>query len=181
MHPMPTEGELVRRASAGDAQAFGELYERHLTRIYRYVFYKVGNAAEAEDLTEQVFIKAWEAIGRYRDQGVPFAAWLFRLAHNQVIDYQRTRKETAILDEIMESTGPSPDDVAAARLGIQDLRCALAKLTPEQQQVVILRFVHGMSHAEVATIMGKNEGAVRALQHRALQALHELLADRLEL
>ncbi len=176
---MPTESELVQRAVRGDATAFGELYEQNLTKIYRYIYYKVGDATEAEDLTEQVFLKAWEAIGRYRQQGVPFVAWLFRLAHNLVIDYRRTHHEATPLDETQEDDRPSPEDVAAARLDVQTLQRAIMRLTPEQQQVIILRLVQGLSHSEVAAIMGKNEGAVRGLQHRALAALHELLADRI--
>jgi len=178
---MPTESELIQRAIAGDAQAFGELYQQHLKQIYRYIFYKVGNAADAEDLTEQTFLKAWEAMRRYREQGVPFAAWLFRLAHNLVIDFHRTRHEAAPLDDLRDAEDGqiTPEDLAAVRLDIDTLRQAILQLTPEQQQVVLLRFVQGLNHSEVATIMGKNEGAVRGLQHRALRALHGLLADRI--
>lgn len=177
---MPTEGELVQRAIGKDAQAFGELYQRHLSQIYRYVYYKVGNPTEAEDLTEQTFLKAWEAMGRYREQGVPFSAWLYRLAHNLVIDHHRTKHEATPLDTVIDAEDgqPAPDDVAALRLDAAAVHRAIARLTPEQQQVVILRFIQGMSHGEVAAIMGKNEGAVRGLQHRALAALHELLAGQ---
>ena len=178
---MPTESDLMQRAIKGDAQAFGELYQQNLRAIYRFIFYKVGNPTEAEDLTEQTFLKAWEAIGRFREQGVPFAAWLYRLAHNLVIDYHRTRHEAMPLDEILdaedEQTGP--EDIASLRLDVQTLQKAITQLTEEQQQVVILRFVQGLSHGEVAAIMGKNEGAIRGLQHRALQALQGLLADRI--
>jgi RNA polymerase sigma-70 factor (ECF subfamily) len=179
---MPTEGELVQRAINRDAEAFGELYQQHLKPIYRYIFYKVGNATEAEDLTEQTFLKAWEAIGRFREQGVPFSAWLFRMAHNLVIDYHRTRHEAAPLDDIIdaEARQPGPDEAAAIRLDIETLQKAIARLTPEQQQVIILRFIQGLDHRDVAAIMGKNEGAVRGLQHRALAALHLLVADRIE-
>ena len=178
---MPTESELIQRAIKGDAQAFGELYQQNLKPIYRYIFYKVGNPTEAEDLTEQTFLKAWEAIRRYREQGVPFAAWLYRLAHNLVIDYHRTRHEALPLDEILDAEDgqTGPEEIAAIRLDVQTVQQAIARLTPEQQQVVILRFVQGLSHREVAAIMGKNEGAIRGLQHRALEALHTLLADRI--
>jgi RNA polymerase sigma-70 factor (ECF subfamily) len=179
---MPTEAELIKRAVGGDASAFGELYQLNLRKIYSYIFYKVGAASDAEDLTEQTFLKAWEAIGRFRDQGLPFSAWLYRLAHNTVIDFHRTSHEAAPLDEIEDRQDgrPGPDEAAAVRLDIDALRQALKRLTPEQQQVVILRFVHGLDHSEVAAIMGKNAGAVRGLQHRALEALHVLLADRIE-
>lgn len=175
---MPTERELVQRAIAGDAQAFGELYEENLKQIYRYVYYKVGSAAEAEDLTEQTFLKAWEAIGRFKEQGIPFSAWLFRMAHNLVIDYHRTHHESAPLDDLIgtDDGRAGPDDVVAVKLDVETLRRAIRLLTAEQQQVIILRLIHGLSHAEVAAIMGKNEGAVRGLQHRALATLHEILA-----
>ncbi len=179
---MPTESELIQRAIKGDAQAFGELYQQNLTVIYRSIFYKVGNATEAEDLTEQTFLKAWEAIGRFREQGVPFAAWLYRLAHNLMIDYHRTRHEAMPLDEILdaEDDQTGPEEIAAQRMDVATLQRAVVQLTDEQQQVIVLRFVQGLSHSEVAAIMGKNEGAIRGLQHRALQALHMLLAGRIE-
>jgi RNA polymerase sigma-70 factor, ECF subfamily len=176
---MPADSELIQRAISGDAQAFGELYEENLKPIYRYVFYRVGNADEAEDLTEQTFLKAWEAMGRFREQGVPFSAWLYRLAHNLVIDYHRTRHNPAPLDDAIDSEdrGPGPEEVASEHLEIEALKKAVARLTPEQQQVVLLRFVEGLGHSDVAAIMGKNEGAVRGLQHRALQALHAILIE----
>lgn len=179
---MPTESELIQRAIRRDAQAFGELYQRHLKQIYRYIYYKLGNPTEAEDLTEQTFLKAWEAIERFREQGVPFSAWLFRLAHNLVIDYHRTRHEALPLDEAIdaEDRQPGPEHMAEVRLDVDTLQKAIARLTPEQQQVIILRFIQGLSHSEVATIMGKNEGAIRGLQHRALATLHLLLATRIE-
>lgn len=178
---MPSERELVQQAIKRDAQAFGELYRQHLARVYRYIFYRVGNETEAEDLTEQVFLKAWEALPRFREQGLPFSAWLYRLAHNLVIDYRRTRHEAAELDEALLDTRPGPDEIAGWRLDIQTLQQAIGQLTLEQQHVLVLRFVQGLSHAETAAIMGKNQGAVRALQHRALAALYELIGDRIEM
>lgn len=172
---MPSEAELVQRAIQRDAAAFGELYSVYLNKVYRYIYYKVGNATEAEDLTEQVFLQAWEAIDRYRQQGAPFAAWLFRLAHNRVIDYHRTKKSHAPLDPSLEDSRPGPEEVVARRLDVQNLKQALKRLTEEQQQVILLRFVEGMSHAEVGAIIGKGEGAVRSIQYRALLALGEIL------
>lgn len=172
---MPSEAELVQRAIQRDAAAFGELYSTYLNKVYRYIYYKVGNATEAEDLTEQVFLQAWEAIDRYRQQGAPFAAWLFRLAHNRVIDYHRTKKSHAPLDPSLEDSRPGPEEIVARRLDVQNLKQALKRLTEEQQQVILLRFVEGMSHAEVGAIIGKSEGAVRSIQYRALLALGEIL------
>ncbi len=174
------EAELVRRAVRRDPAAFGALYEFHLDRIYRYVFYRVGSASEAEDLTEQVFLKAWEAIDRYEPRGTPFAAWLYRLAHNLVIDHYRGKRPTTPLDEVSESEEVGIDVVEAveARLDAEEVRAALARLNPDYQQMIVLRFVEGLSHAEVAQIIGKSEGAARVIQHRALQALARALDDR---
>ena len=173
--------ELIQRAIKHDAEAFGELYQLNLKQIYRYIFYRVDSPTEAEDLTEQTFLKAWEAIGRFREQGVPFSAWLFRMAHNLVIDHHRTSHEALPLDDLIDADDgqPAPDDVVARRLDVQTLRNAIVRLTPEQQEVIILRFIQGMSHGEVAASMGKHEGAIRGLQHRALEALRELLANRI--
>ncbi|MBI4505466.1 MAG: sigma-70 family RNA polymerase sigma factor [Chloroflexi bacterium] len=168
--------DLVRRAIVGDASAFGALYDRYLERVYRYVYYRVGSVEEAEDLSEEIFLKAWEAIGRYREQGVPFSAWLMRLAHNHVIDHFRTRRVTAPLAETLPARTPDPEHAAERRLAAQAVLCAMQDLTSEQQQVLILRFIEEFDHSEIAAIMGKNEGAVRALQFRGLSALRAALA-----
>jgi RNA polymerase sigma-70 factor (ECF subfamily) len=168
--------DLVRRAVGGDAQAFGALYDRYLERVYRYVYYRVGSVEEAEDLTEEIFLKAWEAIGRYREQGVPFSAWLMRLAHNHVIDHFRTCRPTVPLAESVPARTPDPERVAEQRLTTQAVLQAMQGLTNEQQQVLILRFIEELDHSEIAAIMGKNEGAVRALQFRGLSALRAAMA-----
>jgi RNA polymerase sigma-70 factor, ECF subfamily len=172
---MPTESELVQRAMRKDATAFGQLYELHLDKIYRYIYYRVGNAAEAEDLTEQVFLKAWEHLGAYDDRGLPFGAWLYRMAHNQVIDYRRTRKVSEPLSELLVEKTAGPQETAELHLEMAAVGAALRQLNPDQQQIIILRFVQGCTHAEAAAIMGKSEGALRALQCRALASLHEAL------
>lgn len=179
----PNEAEderiLVRRARDGNANAFGELYERHLDRVYRYVFYRVGSPVEAEDLTEQVFLKAWEAIARYDDRGLPFTAWLYRMAHNLVIDYYRTRRPDVALDEALDRAAQDdPSAETEANLEAAEVRAAIGDLNPEQQQVLILRFIEGLGHDQVATILGKTEGATRVLQHRALAALARALERR---
>ena len=172
---MPTESELVQRAMRKDAAAFGQLYELHLDSIYRYIYYRVGNTAEAEDLTEQVFLKAWEHIGAYDDRGLPFTAWLYRMAHNQVIDYRRTRKVAEPLSELLVEKTAGPQETVERRMEMAEVGAALRQLSPDQQQIIILRFVQGCTHAEAAAIMGKSEGALRALQCRALTSLHEAL------
>lgn len=172
---MPTESELVQRSMRKDAAAFGQLYELHLDSIYRYIYYRVGNAAEAEDLTEQVFLKAWEHMGAYDDRGLPFAAWLYRMAHNLVIDYRRTRKIAEPLSELLVEKRPGPHETAELHMEMAEVAAALRTLSPDHQQIIILRFVQGCTHAEAAAIMGKSEGALRALQCRALTSLHEAL------
>ena len=178
----PDEAELVRRVVATrDPDAFGQLYELYIDRIGRYIFYKVGDREEAEDLTEQVFLKAWENVQGFRGEPAAFPVWIFRLAHNLVIDYHRTHRQTAELHEFIEDPHPLPEDVVGARLDNEILQAAITKLTPEQQQVVILRFIQGMPHAQVAAIMGKNEVAVRGIQYRAIVALQRILRGTMDL
>jgi len=172
---------LVRRAIAGDADAFGQLYLDHLDAIYRYIYFRVGDAHEAEDLTEQVFLKAWEALPGYRQRGNPFASWIYRIAHNLVIDHHRQRKpvETMPSDDQPDQTSEplaSLEGVIAAE-EVEALSRAIRQLPDEQQQVVILRFIEGLRHAEVARIIGKSEGACRMIEHRALIALYGLLSS----
>lgn len=178
----PDEGELVRRVVASrDPDAFGQLYELYIDRIGRYIYYKVGNREEAEDLTEQVFLKAWENIQGFRGEPAAFPVWIFRLAHNLVIDYHRTRRQTTELHEFIEDSHPLPDEIVDARLDNEMLRKAIAKLTNEQQQVVILRFIHGLPHAQVAEILKKNEVAVRGIQYRAIVALQRILRNTMDM
>lgn len=174
------EVDLVKRAIKRDSAAFAALYEGHVDRIYRYIFYRVGSTAEAEDLTEQVFLRAWEAIDRYEPRGAPFTAWLYRLAHNLVVDHYRGKRPTTPLDEVSEADDVGVDVVAAVegKLEVDEVRAALAKLNPEYQQLIVLRFVEGLSHAEAAQIIGKSEGAARVIQHRALQALARAIEER---
>ena len=180
---MPSdEAELVRHVVAThDQDAFGQLYELYIDRIGRYIYYKVGDREEAEDLTEQVFLKAWESIQGFRGEPGAFAAWIFRLAHNLVIDYHRTHKQTSELHEFIEDAHPQPEDVVGTHLDSEMLQSAIAHLTEEQQQVVILRFIHGLPHAQVAEIMGKNEVAVRGIQYRAIVALQRILKSTMDL
>jgi RNA polymerase sigma-70 factor (ECF subfamily) len=170
------------RAGNGDRAAFGRLYERYVDRIYRYIYFKVGVRADTEDLTSQTFLKAWDAVGDFEWRNHPFGAWLFRIAHNLVVDYHRSRRPAVALDD----AGPqlehkaSHDDVrpelAFAQLVTGErVRHAIDRLTEEQQQVLALRFFEGLSTGEVADIMGKRRGAIRGLQFRALGALREML------
>ena len=171
--------QLVKLAQDGDSDAFGTLYNGYMERIYRYIYFRVTDEQTAEDLTGQVFCKAWENLQRYKPTGAPFGAWLYTIARNAVIDYYRTRKETVSLDEVtsLATDAPDPDEMTEMRFDIQLLGDALHELTDEQQQVLVLKFISGMSTDEVADQLGKRPGAVRALQMRGLQALARILGE----
>jgi RNA polymerase sigma-70 factor, ECF subfamily len=177
--PLPDEARLVKLAKSGDSDAFGALYDGYMERIYRYVYFRVAEAQTAEDLASQVFLKAWENLGRYKPSGAPFLAWLYTIARNAVIDHYRTRKETVALDEALglSSDGPAPEVQAELHFEAESLREAMQTLTQDQQQVLILKFISGMTTDEIAHQLGKRSGAVRALQMRALQALSRLMEE----
>jgi RNA polymerase sigma-70 factor (ECF subfamily) len=175
-----SETDLVTRAQDGDAAAFGRLYERYMDQIYRYVYYRVSDRDEAEDLTETIFMKAWEALPRFRSQGATFRAWLYRIAHNAVIDRHRTRKVVVPLEQAedwLDVEANSPEAAAEAAQEAAKLSAALARLSPRLREVILYRFVNGLSHAETAEVMGLRVGHVRVLQHRALGKMRDLLAD----
>ena len=172
---------LAARAGGGDAAAFGGIYDLYFDRIYRYVYYRLGNARDAEDLTEQIFLNAWRAIGRYRVNGSPVIALLLRIAQNALIDHLRTRKDAAPLEDGAIDPALWCDPVAAADLQCTqgELRHAIIGLKPEQQRVVIMRFIDNLSYAEVAAALGKSGGAVRVIEHRALVALRQALTKEI--
>lgn len=177
-HDSDEEERLVRCAIEGDADAFGVLYTRHLDAIYRYVYFRVGSVSEAEDLTEEVFTRAWEAMPRYRLMQYPFKSWLYRIAHNLVADYHRKRKPLPLPDPDLysgEATSPGTEKRVEHEQDVAALATAVQRLNGVEQEVIILRFVEGLSHREVAKIIGKSEGASRTIQHRALARLGEYL------
>ncbi|HEV2123403.1 MAG TPA: sigma-70 family RNA polymerase sigma factor [Chloroflexota bacterium] len=172
---VPTDADLIRASQRGDTAAFGQLYERYFDRVYSYISFKLNNATEAEDIAGHVFLKAFESIGGFKWTGVPFQAWLFRIAQNQVIDYIRRkgRRPSEPLDEALPDARQmaDPSAVLVEKLTREDLIRAVDRLTDLQKQVVSLKFAGGLSNAEVAQILGKTEGAVKALQHAALDSL----------
>ena len=174
---MQDEQGLVRQAQQGNKDAFAELYEAYFDKIYRYVVLKISNKAEAEDMTQQVFLKAYQSIRSFKWKGVPFSAWLFRIAHNQVVDFVRkqSKRPTVRLEESMVSSDDNPLRTVESRFDIERLRLATRQLTAAQQEVISLRFAGGLAIAEVARTMGKSEGAVKALQHSAVAALRRVL------
>lgn len=175
------ERQLIEQAQAGDGEAFGVLYRRYLDPIYRYVYYRVAGAATAEDLTEEVFVRAWEALPGYEVTKYPFKSWLYRIAHNRVIDHRRKRRPAAIDDEVLgriAAPGSAPEQVVAEEQTVGELLEAVRQLDEEEQQVVVLRFVEGLTHREVAEIIGKSEEASRVIQYRAIQRLQRVLTDQ---
>ncbi len=175
---MSIEEDVVYRATKGDGEAFTQLYERYFDGIYRYVHLRLGNRAEAEDLTQEVFVKALEAIGRYKQRSLPFASWLFRIAHNQVVDYFRKQGKTekVPLEDNITLVGTSNPALTAEReLEIEELINKVEKLSPAQREVISLRFGAELSVAEAAKVLGKNEGTVKALQYNGVMALKRML------
>ena len=170
---------LVDQASAGDAAAFAALYERFVDTVYRYFYYRTGECSEAEDLTEQVFLKAWEALGKFTWQGRPFLAWLYRLARNLQVDHLRCGRRSLPLDSL-ERHPALVDQQSVSQLArtldAELLARAVRQLTPEQQQVILLRFAEGLDTPRIASILDKHESAIRALQARALQRLRQILS-----
>jgi len=176
------EEDLVRRAQRREPEAFGQLYEEHFDRIYRYVVLRVKGQEDAEDITQQVFLKALENIGSYRWRGMPFASWLFRIAHNQVVDYwkKKSREKVAAvapeeIDQMAEESSNDPAALAELNFDMKQLAAACEQLTDGQREIVSLRFAGGLSVAEAAKVMGKSEGAVKVLQHAALVKLRRIL------
>jgi RNA polymerase sigma-70 factor, ECF subfamily len=176
---LANEAELAQRASKHDQEAFAALYTAYVDKIYKYLYYKVGSAQDAEDLCEQVFLKAWEAIGRYTWCGYPFSSWLYRLAHNLVVDHYRTRRESVPLQDMIatgsEPVDNDPADAFARTLDAAELVTAITQLTEDQRQVIALKFIEGYDNAEIAQMLSKKEGAIRALQYRALRSLQAIL------
>ena len=172
------EESLVRRAQEKDSQAFAELYEAYFDRIYRYVAVRIRNETEAEDLTQQVFMKLLQSISSYQSRGVPFSAWLYRIAHNLVIDFYRQQSKKATLDIEglpLPAGEEDPQNMMEKRYNVEEIKKATRQLTEAQQEVLALRFTSELSIAECAGIMGKSEGAIKALQHAAVQALRKAL------
>jgi len=172
------ELDLVQQA-ATNAEAFGLLYERHVRRIYNYIYYRTGNHHDAEDLTARVFQRALRHVGKFEDKGVPFSAWLYRIAHNLVANWHRdrSRRPTVPLEDhlLLSGSGPHPEAVAVASEEQRFLMEAVRQLPGDRQQLLILKFVERLSNAEIGVIMGRTEGAIKSLYHRTLNTLRDEL------
>jgi RNA polymerase sigma-70 factor (ECF subfamily) len=173
--------ELVDLAKAGEKPAFGELYERYLSKIYNYIYYRTGNHHDAEDLTARVFFRAMAHIETYTDRGVPFQAWLYRIAHNLVANWHRDsgRRKIIPLDDFVTSSlrAEAPDRYAEDKHEQEMLMAAVRRLPEDRQQLLLLKFIDGLSNAEIGQIMDRTEGAIKSLYHRTLLSLRDELQD----
>lgn len=169
--------EALKRAGKGDSDAFGVIYDRYVTRIYNYIYYRTGNIHDAEDLTSQVFTRALKHIPNYQDRGFPFSAWLYRIAHNLVANWHRDhskKKEYSLEDRVWAGKESERPEAVMLRAEQHDAILDLIRGIPEDRQLlIILKFVDHMSNAEIGKIMGKTEGAIKSLYHRTLLSLRK--------
>lgn len=171
------ERQLVQRAVERDSTAFAELYDRNVVRVYRHIYYLVTDTRETEDLTAQTFLKAWEAIGRYKERGAPFLAWLLRIGHNVTVSHLRRRRQHGALEETVvdHKMDRNPEQALEQSTDEDSIREAVLCLREEQRQVIMLRFVEELDYREVAEVIGKSVPAVRVIQHRALGNLRKIM------
>jgi RNA polymerase sigma-70 factor (ECF subfamily) len=171
-----TDLALAQRAGS-DPAAFGELYERHVRKIYNYIYYRTGNHHDAEDLTAKVFQRALRHVGNFEDKGVPFTAWLYRIAHNLVANWHRDRSRRPVVPLEMHASASEvalhPESEAIAVEERELLLVAVRRLPADRQELLILKFVERLSNAEIGEIMGRTEGAIKSLYHRTLNSLRE--------
>lgn len=172
---------LIRQIQDGDRDAFGALYDRFFDSVYGYVLRQVGSSADAEDITAGVFLEVFEKIGGFTWRGAGFSAWLFRIARNDVLDHFRQRspaKESALMEEIEQlPAAATVDQQAEKKWSAQELLAAITRLSEEQRQVVLLKLTLNFSNRQTGVVLGKSEGAIKALQHRALLSLREILDE----
>ncbi len=174
------EDKLIHRAKRGEKECFGQLYDHYTAQIYRFILLKVTNRHEAEDLTHDVFLSAWQSLRGYKSQGFPFSSWLYQIARNKVIDHYRTKKSHLSVDSLEENAVKLVDmteNNLEKILSLEVIQKAMRNLGPEQQDVLIMKFIEDLPHRDIAATLGKSEGAVRLIQHRALNALREQLGD----
>ncbi len=177
-----SDQELIARAKTYDEAALAWIYEEYSPGIFRYIYYRVGNHETAEDLRAEVFVRMLEGLDSFNYRGWSISAWLYRIAHDRVVDHLRRvkRHNVDVLEDVHVDPTAGPDAVSLNRLDHEALREAITQLTDEQAEVILLRFVANHSVRDVAQITGRTEGAVKALQHRALQALGRLLGPVVE-
>jgi RNA polymerase sigma-70 factor (ECF subfamily) len=175
------EESLILAAKRGDEQALGTLYDAYVDRIYRYIFYRVDNAEVARDLTADVFLRVVEGLPNYEYRSVPFVAWLYRIAHARVVDHFRQASKAQEQEAIENIELSAEDDMDSSLMKAyhqEKVHAAIKQLTPEQQQVVLLRFVEGYNLQKTAEALGKTIGAIKLMQHRALRTLSKELKNQ---
>ena len=178
MHLQSSEETLVKRAVQRDRVAFATLYHNCVVQVYRHVHYRVSAVADVEDITQEVFIRAWKAIDRYKFRGAPFAAWLITIARNLIADHYRAKKKLASserVDDFSSIAEIDPQVDAEVVLNQIYVKRAIFKLKKEKQKVILMRFIDGFSYAEIAKTLNKSEGAIRVIQYRALKELRQIL------
>jgi RNA polymerase sigma-70 factor (ECF subfamily) len=175
------DAALVQLAKE-DPEAFGELYERYVAKIYNYIYYRVGDQDEAEDLTARTFFRALRKIGSYEERGLPFSAWLYRIAHNLVANWHRSqsRRKSVQLDELITATSDvsSPGALVEKQEAREALLDVIRELPEDRQQLLILKFVERMPNAKIGQVMGRSESSIKSLYHRTLKTLRSDLQDR---
>jgi RNA polymerase sigma-70 factor (ECF subfamily) len=172
-----TDSEALQKAAVGDEEAFGILYERYVTRIYNYIYYRTGNVYDAEDLTARVFYRAMRHIHNYNDRGLPISAWLYRIAHNLVANWHRdnSRRKEIFLEDTLLGSGLNyhPEQELLISEERQRLLVIIRTLPAERQQLLILKYIENLSNAEIGQVMNRTEGAVKSLYHRTLLSLRK--------
>lgn len=176
-----TEENAVTLASRGNPEAFSFLYEKNVTRIYNYIYYRIGSATDAEDITSRVFYRAFGHINSYVEKGVPFSAWLYRIAHNLIANWHRDnlrRKEVPLEDHLdLPHKTDQPERMLEKNQEMDILLKGIRRISPDRQQLILLKYLDNLSNAEIAQIMGRSEGAIKSLYHRALISLREEMED----
>ncbi len=173
-----SEESVVKRAIQQDRAAFASLYDKYMDKVYRHVYYRVPTRADAEDITQEVFIKAWRAITKYRQTGTPFGAWLIAIARNSIVDFHKARKNNVRLDDteiISRHIEADPQAMTEFSLGNEKMRKVVLKLKENKREVILLRFFEGWSYREISESLHKSEGAIRIIQYRALADLRQIL------
>lgn len=174
------EEKLIQAAVKGKSSAFGPLYDHYQPMIYRFVFVKVGRREDAEDITHQVFLAAWQNIGGYKFRGHPFSSWLYRIARNQVVDHYRSKKPEASIEKMDPEFFVSPANAQfdlSMKIEMEKVMSAIGRLKSDYQDVIVLRFVEDLPLKDTAAAMEKTEGAVKLMQHRAIKELKRILAE----
>jgi len=177
------EKSLIERAIKGESSAFGSLYDRYQPSIYRFVLIKVSRREDAEDITHQAFLHAWQHISTYTHRGFPFSSWLYRIARNKVIDHYRTRGREPYLEELDAESFVEETNLHVTldvRMTLARVHRALKHLKEEHHDVIVMRFIEDLSVKETAAALGKSEGAVKLIQHRAIKELKRVLESHKE-